>query len=168
MKIKKLYQECRRRLKYWNKSECANRVHEITGENKILLFFDILWCNLRFGSFDEDYIRFQFYRKNHRERKRWLTGCMNYYWMIDKFYDQRAIDIFDNKDQFDETFKDYMHHDVLIAKKSTKDMILSFINKYKEVIVKPADGALGIGIYKLSCSDQPAVNQLLAAIWGGG
>lgn len=167
MNIKKFYQECRRRLKYWNKSKCAKEVHELTGDPIWLLFLDILWCNLRYGSFDEDYIRFQFYRFNHRERKRWLTGCLNYYWMIDKFYDKRAIEVFDNKDIFDEVFKNFMHHDVLVTKTSSKEQLLAFINKHKEVIVKPADGALGFGIYKLRCDEKKRIEKLLFDVQEG-
>lgn len=165
--MKKIYAECRRRLKYWNKSKCAEKVQKITGENKWLLFIDILWCNLRYGTFDEDYIRYEFYKYNERERKRWLTGCLNYYWMLDKLYDQYAIDVFDNKEKFDIIFKDYIKHDILITQKSSETEIRAFISKHKEVIVKPSGGALGIGIYKLSVYETDEINNLIRKIKKG-
>ena len=167
MKIEKLWKEIRRRTKYWNKSQCAQKVNAITGENKVLLFLDILWCNLVYGTFDEDYIRFQFYRKNARERRRWYTGCLNYYWMMDILYDKYAIDVFDNKNLFDKVFKKYMKHETLYLAESTEDEVRAFIDKHGEVIVKPADGALGVGIYKLKSSDIDGVNKVVNSISAG-
>lgn len=167
MNLRKLYKECRRRTKYWNKLQCADRVHDLTGENRYILAWDIFWCNIIYGTFDEDYIRFRFYRKNRRERKRWLTGCLNYYWLMDRLYDERAIRTFDDKTEFDAAFQTFMHHEVLVCAEASEEEVRAFITRHGEVIVKPATGALGIGVYKLKSSDAEGINALLQHISAG-
>lgn len=79
-------------------------VHSITGENKYLLFFEVVWSWYRWGASDEDYVRFEFYRKNSREKRRWLTSRLNNHYLVKKVLDKNAIDIFDNKELFDKQF----------------------------------------------------------------
>ncbi len=54
-----------------------------------------------------------------------------------------------------------MKHDVLILKEANIEMIRAFISKYKEVIIKPANGACGVGIYKLKYDDEEGFNELM-------
>ncbi len=142
----------------------AERVHVVTGENKYYLCCDILYNWFRFGCSDEDYLTMEFYRKNTREKKRWMTSKKNNRWLVKKAYDKYAIETFDNKDKFDKVFKNYMKHDFLIAKEHTKEEILAFIEKYGSVIVKPSAGACGMGVFKVNGTDKKAVDDLLALL----
>ncbi len=145
----------------------AVRVHELTGENKYYLFCDVLYNWFRFGCSDEDYLTMEFYRKNAREKRRWMTSKKNNRWLVKKAYDKYAIETFDNKDKFDKVFKEYMKHDFIIAKEHTKDEVIAFIEKYGSVIVKPTDGACGMGVFKINSKDKQEVNQLLYDIENG-
>lgn len=136
-------------------------VHSITGENKYLLFFEVVWSWYRWGASDEDYVRFEFYRKNSREKRRWLTSRLNNHYLVKRVLDKNAIDIFDNKELFDKQFVSFLKHDILIIQEHTEEEIKEFIEKYKTVIVKPSNGALGGGIYKLNFNDFDGLNNLL-------
>ena len=52
----------------------AQRVHDITGENTTKLFIEVVYSWFRYGCSDEDFLTMEFYRKNSREKKRWLTS----------------------------------------------------------------------------------------------
>lgn len=109
----------------------------------------------------------EFYRKNRREKKRWLTSAKNNRYLYKTVYDDEARLTFDNKEYFDQRFKHLMKHDVLVLKDSTIDEILAFVNKYKEVIIKPANGACGVGIYKIKLNDKEAMDELIARLRKG-
>ena len=147
--------------------QAVDRIHRLTGENRFLLLVEIIWSWYRWGASDEDYVRFEFYRKNRREKKRWLTSRLNNHYLVKRALDERSIMIFDHKDVFDKVFKDYIKHDVLIAKEHSETEIVGFIHKYGEVIVKPSNGALGIGIFKLSTNDEDGIVRLLDRVKKG-
>lgn len=145
----------------------AQRVHLITGENKTKLFVEIVYSWFRYGCSDEDFLTMEFYRKNSREKKRWLTSRKNNRYLYRTVYDDLARETFDNKEIFDKTFKKYLKHDFLILSESSDEEILSFTKKYGTVIVKPAGGACGMGIFKLSFSDKSGINEVISRVRDG-
>lgn len=145
----------------------AEKVHEITGENMDKLFLEIIWNWYRYGCSDEDFLTMEFYRKNSREKKRWLTSAKNNRYFLKKLYDEDAIKTFDHKEFFDNRFKHLMKHDFLILKDASEEQIMTFLRKYKETIIKPADGACGVGIYKIISEDKDAVSKLLQDVRSG-
>lgn len=60
-----------------------------------------------------------------------------------------------------------MKHEVLIGANSTSKEIDAFIEKHKEIIVKPSNGALGSGIYKLRSDEKREIDTLKNKISGG-
>ena len=52
-------------------------IHEKTGKNKVGLFFDMIGCTLKYGAGYNDYIIFEFYNMNAKERKTYLTRMKN-------------------------------------------------------------------------------------------
>lgn len=147
------------------KSACV--VNGITGENKLKLFAEVVWNWFAYGASDEDFLTMEFYRKNRREKKRWLTSAKNNRYLYKTVYTAEAIQTFDHKEYFDKRFKHLMKHDFLICKESSAEEIRAFIEKYGEVIVKPAGGACGVGIFKLKHDDKTAVENVLAKIATG-
>lgn len=145
----------------------AEFVHKITGENTDKLFLEVLWNWARYGCSDEDFLTFEFYRKNSREKKRWLTSKKNNRYLYKTVYDDRARAIFDQKDLFDKEFAALMKHEVLICKEHNEEEIIAFIQMHGEVIAKPAGGACGIGISKIGSSNKKEIKRLLSDIKKG-
>lgn len=154
----------RRIERCWRSASIAN---SITGENKCKLFVEVLWDWFVYGASDEDFLTMEFYRKNRREKKRWLTSAKNNRYLYKTVYTAEARKTFDHKEYFDKKFKHLMKHDFLICKESSEDEIRKFIEKYGEVIVKPAGGACGVGIYKLKHNDKLAIDDLLKKVSSG-
>lgn len=136
-------------------------MHSITGENKHFLFLEVVWNWVRYGCSDEDFLTMEFYRKNAREKRRWLTSAKNNRYLYKTAYDDIARSSFDNKVLFDKTFASFMRHAVLYLNESTEEEIKAFMNKHGQVIIKPAGGACGVGIYKLSHDDTKGLLNLL-------
>lgn len=120
-----------------------------------------------YGASDEDFLTMEFYRKNSREKRRWLTSAKNNRYLYKTVYTDEARKTFDNKEYFDKKFQHLMKHDFLVCKESNEEEIKAFIEKYGEVIVKPAGGACGMGIYKLKNNDKTSINDLLKKVSSG-
>ena len=76
-------------------------IHEKTGKNKVGLFFDMIGCTLKYGAGYNDYIIFEFYNMNAKERKTYLTRMKNKK-LVTTLNDLRFSHIFDEKNLFDE------------------------------------------------------------------
>lgn len=139
----------------------AESVHQITNENRVLLFCEVVINWLYFGASDEDYLTMEFYRKNFREKKRWLTSKKNNRYLYKTVYSSEAIETFDNKVAFDKCFKHLMRHETLAIQDNSEDCIRHFITRFGEVVVKPARGACGVGVYKIIDGDENAIKELL-------
>lgn len=151
-----------------NIRKAAQEIHSMTGFGKCHLIWDILDARLRYGACEEDYIALEFYRKSAKEKNEFNTYYRNFVEFFKAFYDKRAVEVFDHKENFAEVFRSYLKHDVLFAtnKLEEKD-IVDFIEKYGSVIAKPTDGCEGIGIFKLKADDKSSVRDLLIKIKDG-
>lgn len=128
---------------------------------------EVVWDWFVYGASDEDFLTMEFYRKNRREKKRWLTSAKNNRYLYKTVYTDEACKTFDHKEYFDKKFKHLMKHDFLVCKESSEDEIKHFIEKYGDVIVKPAGGACGVGIYKVKHNDKDAIEGLLKKVSSG-
>lgn len=148
----------------WNS---AKHVHIETGENTVILFIEVVYSWLRYGASDEDFLTMEFYRKNAREKRRWLTSAKNNRYLYKTVYDKIAIETFDNKELFDQTFKGFLRHDFLVLSNRDEETIRSFIRKYKTVIVKPTGGACGVGVFLLAEEDEQGIISLIERVKKG-
>ena len=147
--------------------DSAERVSLITSENKAKLFLEVVYSWFRYGASDEDFLTMEFYRKNSREKKRWLTSRKNNRYLYRTVYDNLARDTFDNKELFDKTFRNYLKHDFLIVSESSDVEVVAFVKKYGTVIVKPAGGACGVGVFKLSSTDESGIAEVISRVTNG-
>lgn len=53
--------------------EAAKKVSKRYGMDWGIVLISELWCRIRYGANLADYQRFEFYKKNHHERNRYLT-----------------------------------------------------------------------------------------------
>lgn len=137
-------------MNYKNMFSKINEIHESTNINRVFLFFDIIYCGLKYQAGYMDYWLFRMYELNNKQRKTILTRGINNS-MIKKYNDYTYKHYFANKDEFNEKFKNYIKRDWLLL-----DDLTSF-NKYikdKEVIMaKPHNGTHGDGIEKINIKD---------------
>ena len=139
--------------------EQAKIVSKIYGVNWVRVLVSELWCGLRYGAKPVDYVRFEFYKKNHHERNRYLT-LYRYRKLLRKFgyYNETT----QGKIAEYQTFADYIHRPWIVADKdTTPQTIKEFIAKQGVVFAKPNMGDQGKGVMKIKTEDSKAIEELI-------
>ena len=129
-----------------------NVVHKKTGKNRIYLFFDVVYCGLKYQAGYIDYELFEMYNLNKEQRKTILTrGINNSY--IKRFNNPKYTHIFNYKKETNEKFNKFINRDWLDFNKCSKKEFSNFIKKHDVFIMKPNGGSCGKGIEKIKVSD---------------
>ena len=89
-----------------------DNAHERSGKNKVFLFFDILNCMARYGAGYNDYVIFEFWNLDAKQRDTYLTRFRSKKLMM-FMNDHSYAHIFDNKNEFNEVFKDFIGRESL-------------------------------------------------------
>lgn len=139
--------------------EQAEKVSQLYGMKRGGVIISELWCLLRYGAKPVDYVRFEFYKKNHHERNRYLT-TYRYRRLLKKFgyYNETTY----GKIAEYKTFSDYIHRPWIVADKNTDPQIVkNFIAQQGVVFAKPDHGDQGKGVMKIKASDTLSIDELL-------
>lgn len=126
---------------------------------KFRLLVSELWCLLRYGARPVDYVRFEFYKKNGRERNRYLTWGR--YMRMKKLFGLYNESTYGKIAEY-KTFADYIHRPWKIADKDTEPQIIKdFIAKHGVVFAKPNHGDQGKGVMKIKADDGGTIEEML-------
>ncbi len=143
--IKKAFKKMLKELKVFNNNlnYCANKSNNLG----LILFWDILWCKLRYGVTSNEYRIFEFYRIDGCKRNTFMSK-RRYDFLKDKLVNEKITSTINNKEKFNKKFKDYLKREVSnindLSFKQTEDIILeskyvigrskeaSFLTSYKE------------------------------------
>lgn len=137
----------------------ADVVSKIYGVKRWRVITSQMWCRFRYGANLADYERFEFYKKNHYERNRYLTRY-RYSKLLTKFgyYNDTTY----GKMAEYKTFADYIHRPWIVADKDIAPQIIKdFIAKQGVVFAKPDHGDQGKGVMKIKADDSRAIEELL-------
>ena len=132
--------------------EKVESIHKKTGKSKIYILYDMQKCARKYGAGYMDYDLFEMYNLNAKQRNTYLTRGRNNE-LVNKYNDKAYFHIFENKDEFNELFKDYIKRDWIKVKESPKEDIINFIKKHNEFMAKPINGGCGHGIEKINVKD---------------
>lgn len=138
--------------KIGNLNRVISDVHKKSGKNSIGLFFDIVGCGFKYGAGYNDYNIFEFYNMKANQRKTYLTRMKNKK-LVTTLNDQRYSHIFDEKNLFDEKFKDFMGREIIDTAKLNYEKFEKFIDGKDCFFAKPYIGESGKGIEKIHVSD---------------
>ncbi|GHU82343.1 hypothetical protein AGMMS50284_4070 [Clostridia bacterium] len=130
----------------------VKEIHVKTCKNSVALFFDIIFCSLKYGAGYNDYIIFEFYNMTAKERKTYLTRLKNKK-LVTILNDERFAHIFDEKNLFDEKFAEFMGREILDVANINYDKFEAFVNGKESFFAKPYIGESGKGIEKLNVVD---------------
>lgn len=122
--------------------EVYKKSKKITKRKFIL--FDIIYCALKYQAAFHDYLEFEFYSLNNEQRETYLTNGKNNE-IVKKFNNKSYWHIIDNKNEFNDYFKEYLKRDYLNPNFSKEELNKFLIGK-KNIIVKPINGIGGNGI----------------------
>ena len=91
-------------MNFKNMFKQINVVHERSGKNRIFIFFDMIICGFKYEAGYMDYMLFEMYNLNGKQRKTIMTRGKNNR-LIKKYNDFTFKDYFLMKDKFDNKFK---------------------------------------------------------------
>lgn len=141
------------KMNYGAMFETINKVHEKSKKNKIVIFFDIIICGIKYQAGYVDYYQFQMYKMNSKEKKTIITRGINNA-IVKKYNDQNEIYKFEDKCIFNELFNDYMKRDWLKLTGDNLDEFKKFIKKHSTIIVKPVGLSCGKGVEKIDTKEE--------------
>ena len=127
-----------------------NKVKEKSNKHFILL--DMIYCSLKYQAAFYDYLEFEFYSINNKQRKTYLTNGKNNE-IVKTFNDKNYWYLLDDKAEFNKLYKKYLNRDFLLPNSSIEEFN-SFIKNKDRVIVKPVDGVGGVGIKIVSTKEE--------------
>lgn len=134
-------------------------INKKTGKSKTFLFFDILWCALRYGAGYNDYKIYEFYNMKAKNRNTFVTRVRNKK-VIMAFNNQEYSDIFDHKNQFDKRFKKYLRREIIDLKETNLNDFMKFMKDKDTVFAKPYNLDSGRGIEKLNKKDFKKIEKM--------
>ncbi|NLD20498.1 MAG: carboxylate--amine ligase [Clostridiales bacterium] len=126
--------------------------HERSGKNSLFLFFDIINCMIRYKAGYNDYVIFEFWDLKHEQRDTYMTRFRSKKFIM-FMNDQSASHLVDNKNEFNELFKDFIGRECLDIETATKEDIISFFETREKVFAKMKNLSCGIGCEKLEMKD---------------
>lgn len=129
-----------------------DQAHDKTGRSRIWLFNDILRCAKKFGSGYHDYIMYHFYDLDDATKDTFLTR-MRSRRLVTQFNAADYCHCFDNKNEFDEIFADYIKRDYIDMINATDEEIIDYYNTHDRTFAKMLDLSCGHGAELLDMAD---------------
>ena len=129
-----------------------DNAHKRSGKNKAVLFCDILNCMVRYGCGYNDYVTFEFWGLNHKQRVTYLTRFRSKKLMM-FMNDHDYAHIFNNKNEFNEVFKDYIGRECIDLETATEEDVKNFFGSRQKIFAKMKDLSCGIGCELLKTED---------------
>ena len=126
---------------------------ERSGKSRLWLMADMLHCAVKYNAGYVDYKIAQMYRLNDAQRATVITrGISNN--IVRRMNDKAYWHFFDDKTQFNELFKDYIHRKwLLIGEDTSLDALDDITAGQTQLIGKPLEGSSGQGILKFTPDD---------------
>ena len=142
-------------------SQVLNTVHQRSGKSKLFLLMDMAWCLLRYGAGYYDYQIFNFYDLTPAQRKTYVTRFISKKFNM-YMNDVNYCDLFDNKDEFYELFKDYTGRNFLDLSKANLEDVAKFCEGKERIFCKLRSKTCGIGCERLDVADFESMEALYA------
>ena len=102
---------------------------------KLYLLIDILFCKIKYKANLNDYKMFSMYLLNNKERKTILTSGKNLI-LINKLNDYSKLHIFENKNEFNEVFGDYLKRKWMFINRKNYNEFECFIKNMDYIIIR--------------------------------
>lgn len=134
-------------LDYKNMFRVAKKISKKTHKNRLSIVLDMVKCGFKYQAGYYDYLEFEFYLLNDKQRDTYLTRGKNNE-IIRKYNNKEKAYQFDDKQVFNKMFKNFLGRDYINLDNNLKEF-KTFLKDKKEIIVKPLDGEGGKGVEKI-------------------
>lgn len=132
--------------------EVVDMAHERSGKSRAACTADILHCMKKFDAGYYDYVIFQFWNLTDEQRDTYMTRFRSKKF-IAFVNDESYSHIFDNKDEFNKVFKDYIGRESFDMNDATKEDVIDYFNRKEKVFAKMRDLSCGKGAELLYTKD---------------
>ncbi len=146
----------------------AKTVGKKIGRSWPAVIYDVAKCRLKYGAILDDYLAFEFYRKNDKERKTFVTEKKLLDTLIPFANPEKISDIFDDKAKFNQTFAEFINREWIATETSDENEIRTFLKKFPVVFVKETKGSQGLGVKRVETTDPANVEAILKWVKDGG
>ena len=128
-------------------------IREMSQKSRLFLMKDMLTCAVKYNAGYMDYKIARMWELSDAQRKTVITrGISNN--IVRRMNDKAYWHFFDDKAQFNETFKKWVRRDWLeISEKTDPEALASLLEKHDTLIGKPLEGSSGVGIQKYTKDD---------------
>lgn len=140
-------------MNFKNFFKTIRNVHKKSKKNSIFIFFDVIYCGLKYQAGYMDYELFEMYNMNRFERSTVITRGINNE-IINKYNDPQYMKIFNDKIKFNERFNEYLKRDWLELTGDNLDEFEKFCEKHLEFIAKPTKESCGKGVELITVGKQ--------------
>lgn len=145
----------------------VNETHRRCGKNRIFLFFDIVFCGLKYGAGYKDYLLCEFFNLNSAQRKTYVTREVNNH-ITRLMNSQEYYHCFDNKHEMYNILKKYIGRKYLYCTECTLSEFKELYDTSSALIIKPEKGSCGRGVEKINTADFKSAEDMLEFIKSKG
>lgn len=147
------------RMNYGAMFKAVGEVHKRSGKNRVIIFFDMIGCSIKYQAGYMDYKVFFFENLTKKQRASFVTrGVNNAY--IKKLNDPTYNHFFRNKKEFNEKFREYLNRDFIDLDVASYEEFLDFIEAHPTFMAKPKDGQCGKDIEKITIDNNSVKTEL--------
>jgi glutathione synthase/RimK-type ligase-like ATP-grasp enzyme len=133
--------------------ETINEVHKKNNKNRIFIFFDVIYCGLKYQAGYIDYNLYEMYNMNGSERNTIITRGINNEF-IKKYNDPKYMKYFNSKLEFNKKFDKYLNRKWLYLDGSNLKEFQEFCKSHERIIVKPDNASCGKGVELIELKKQ--------------
>lgn len=145
-------------MNFKNMFTAIDKIHERSKKSRLIIFFDMIICSIKYQAGYMDYKVFYFENLKPYQRKTFITrGVNNNY--IKTMNDPAYYYYFNDKVEFNKIFNKYIKRDYIYLHDNI-EYFKKFLKRHKEIIVKPVSLQCGKGIEKIIISPETDIKEL--------
>jgi hypothetical protein len=136
-------------------------------KNPVAVFFDVVWCGLRYKAGYVDYQLFGFAGLPGKQRKTFVTRGINNEF-IRRLNRKSDYEKLENKVAFNRLFGDYLGRDWVCLDDIIPAEFAGFLKEHRVIMAKPINSICGKGIEKITVPDGCDADALFKRLKDGG
>ena len=145
-------------------SDLAKKYHR----PEIVFWAEAFWDFVRYGASPNDYIRYEFYRRNGRGVDEYITARRQNRLCTEMNRNSNGTSPNENKYATNKLLAKFITREWLYVNQETKtEEVAQFINRFDEVIVKPLYLSCGKGITKYRCDEITDISEFAESLRKG-
>ena len=143
---------CILRMDYRAMLKTVGGIHQKSGKNRLVLFFDMLYCGFKYGAGYKDYDLNEWWTLNKAQRATYITRGINNT-IVARCNNAEDYHLLDNKIDFNRHFSDALGRSWIDLTTATEEKFIHFLSGVKAVFAKPIDATCGRGCEKYETAD---------------